>query len=96
MEFLDFLANTLLGTILVYGIGIAVPAIFRYVYGGSLSKLATIGLLAIWWLIMFVSIYTIKGGISPKPLPLAIVMFISYGILTSGDDKTKGDIDNDS
>lgn len=96
MEILDFLANTLLGTILVYGIGIAVPATFRYVYGGPMSKLAAIGLLAIWWLIMFVAIYSMKGGISPKPLPLAIVMFISFGILTGGYAKDKGDIDNDS
>lgn len=95
MEILDFLANTLLGTILVYGIGIAVPATFRYLYGAAMSKLAAIGLLAIWWLIMFISIYTIKGGISPKPLPLAIVMFISYGILTGGDAKAKGDNDKD-
>lgn len=90
LEASDIAVSLLIGTLFVYGVGIAVPALFRYVfYKKPISKGSAIVILIVWWLILFTTIYFVKGGNAPNTLPLVIVLFISYGILTSGGKKEK-------
>lgn len=86
METSDVAVSLLIGTLFVYGVGIAVPALIRFVfYKKPMSKGATIGLLAIWWFVLFTSIYFLKGENKPNVVPIMIVLFVSYGILTKKD-----------
>lgn len=88
MDTSDIAVSLLIGTLFVYGVGIAVPALVRFVfYKKPFSKGAAIGLLVVWWLILFTSIYFLKGENKPNNLPLFIVMVISFGILTKGANK---------
>lgn len=86
MEASDFAVSLLIGTLFVYGVGIAVPALVRFVfYKKPLSKGAAIGVLVIWWFVLFILIYALKGGNQPNAFPLVIVVIVSYGILTKKD-----------
>lgn len=86
METPDVAVSLLIGTLFVYGVGIAVPALIRFVlYKKPLSKGATIGLLVVWWFVLFTAIYFLKGENKPNVFPIMIVLFISYGILTKKD-----------
>ena len=90
METSDVAVNLLIGTLFVYGVGIAVPTLIRFVfYKKPLSKGATIGLLVVWWFVLFTSIYFLKGENKPNEIPIIIVLLISYGILMSGSKKDK-------
>lgn len=90
MEESDIVVSLLIGTLFVYGVGIAVPALIRFVfYKKPMSKGATIGLLVVWWFVLFMSIYFLKSGNRPHVGPIMIVLFISYGILTKKDKKIK-------
>lgn len=86
MEASDVAVSLLIGTLFVYGVGIAVPALIRFVfYKKPMSKGATIGLLVVWWFVLFTTIYFMKGENQPNAFPLVIVLIISYGILTKKD-----------
>lgn len=86
MEALDLAVSLLIGTLFVYGVGIAVPTLIRFVfYKKPMSKGATIGLLIVWWFVLFTTIYFMKGENQPHTFPLLIVLFVSYGILTKKD-----------
>ncbi len=86
MEPVDVAVGFLIGTLFVYGVGIAVPALVRFVfYKKPMTKGSAIGLLVIWWFILFTMIYFMKSGTPPKAVPLIVVVVISYGILTKKD-----------
>lgn len=75
--------NVLIGTLLVYSIGIGVPAIFRYVIlkrtlEPHVAKIS----LVFWWFTLYFIISLLKDGERPSILPLLIVVWISYYILT--------------
>lgn len=86
MEASDVAVSLLIGTLFVYGVGIAIPALIRFVfYKKPISKGAAIGLLVVWWFVLFTIIYFMKGENPPNNLPLFIVSIVSYGILTKKD-----------
>ena len=83
METSDIAISLFIGTLFVYGFGIAVPTLVRFVfYKKPMSQGATIGFLVLWCFVLISFLFILKGGEKPHVVPIMIVLFISYGILT--------------